>query len=342
LNKSRYSTLIIFSAIGIILSIITTTIIYILHIIYPKTVSPIDIVSSLAAPITLLTGLWVGHGVSSNNLTIDNKKMEEILNKVISQSKTTEEERVRDNFINISNISFYFYNKEQIENLYKTYFQGATLDSLISETSGDQKGEIKGKTNFIEATIGRSNARKLTSTYKFDEMTIEGMFIQYQREMIRTNQVQLIPDEINYNRKELNDFDNAIQNIQQNYNLSLNQEEIEDRRNQLRIKSVQNVLTSLENLSGWVLIEGKFTIELEDQNYKCTYVHPINNHLPTQSPLITISMTITPQALKENINNHFTKSINMEIPLKVYAKVWHSINRNKNIWDIYIDPLAIY
>ena len=306
-----------------------------------KTLKSIDPTNILVILFVIISMTLHYASTRSNNQETE-IKLTRIAKELETRNNTNQEKKIKDNFLSTSNITFYFANKEQIKNLYKTYFHEAVLNSLISETSGDKKGEIKGKTGLIEATIGSSKASKLTSVYKSDEITLEGMFIRYQREMLRTDQVKLIPEEINYSKKELNAFDNAIQNIQQNYKLSLNQEEIEDRRNNLRIKSVQNVLTSLENLSGWVLIEGRFTIGLEDQNYKCTYTHPINNHLPTQSPPITISMNISPQTLEDNIKSHFAKSINTEIPLKVYAKIWHSINTNKNVWDIYLDPLAIY
>jgi hypothetical protein len=96
----------------------------------------------------------------------------------------------KQKFLNIPNISFQFANHEQIRDFYNAYFKEPMIESAVSEVSGEYSGNIKGGVSqFIEAQMQGINTNKWTSNLKIPILSSNEMFLRYQRETIRREQV---------------------------------------------------------------------------------------------------------------------------------------------------------
>jgi hypothetical protein len=246
-------------------------------------------------------------------------------------------------FLNIPNISFQFANHEQIKSFYDEYFKEPTIESLVSEITGETSGDIKGSLpKIIEAEIGGKDINKWISNIKIPESSSNAMFLRYQRETIKKEQVTLGIEEVDIELTELEAFEDSIENIKERFDLDIDEAILNNQRTYLKEKAAEKTLHKLEQATGWVLIEGKFKVEREENFYRCTYVHPVNNYLSGQIGPVTISVLISMKSLEEHIKGNYAQSVGRSIPLKIYGQVWQPIDRETDVWDLQLTPLAIY
>lgn len=249
----------------------------------------------------------------------------------------------RQKFLNIPNISFQFANHEQIRDFYNVYFKEPAIESVISEISGEQSGNIKGSVpQFIEAQMQGTNANKWTSNIKVPTLSTNAMFLRYQKETIKREQVSLGIEEVDIELTELQAFEEAIENIKGRFGFEIDEANLSKQRSLLKDRAAEKTLSKLEQITGWVLVEGKFKIEKENDFYKCTYTHPVNNYLSNQAVCVTISVLVPANSLEEHIKGNYAQSIGKSIPLKVYGQVWLPIDRQTDVWELQLTPLAIY
>lgn len=250
----------------------------------------------------------------------------------------------KQKFLNIPNISFQFADHKRISDFYYVYFEGPVVESMTSEVSGERNGNIKGSIpQFIEAQVQGTNANKLTSSIKIPILSSNAMFLHYQRETIKQEQATLGIEEVDIELTRLQAFEDAIKNIKERFDLEIDETTLNKQRAILKEKAADKTLSKLERIGGdWVLIEGKFKIEKEDDAYKCTYFHPVNNYLPDQIVPVTISILIPSNSLEEHIKGNYAQSIGKSIPLKVYGQVWQPIDRQTQVWELQLNPLAVY
>lgn len=249
----------------------------------------------------------------------------------------------KQKFLNIPNISFQFANHERIKDFYDVYFNEPTIESMISEVSGEHNGNIKGSVpQFIEAQMQETNTNKWTSNIKVPTLSSNAMFLRYQRETIKREQATLGIEEVDIELTELDAFEDAIENIKERFGLEIDEAILSKHRAILKEKAADKTLCKLEQITGWILIEGKFKVEKKDDFYKCTYTHPVNNYLSDQIVPVTISILISSNSLEEHIKGNYAQSIGKSIPLTVYGQVWQPIDRQTSVWELQLTPLAVY
>ena len=249
----------------------------------------------------------------------------------------------RKKFINIPSISFHYADHIQIKDFYNYYFKEPTIESLVSEISGEASSEIRANLpKVIEAGVGGKDISKWVSNIKIPDVPSNGMFLRYQRETIKNDQVILGLEEVDIELAELQAFEEAINQLHVKFGLIVDKNEMDKKSAELRAKAAQRTLIKLEQATGWVLIEGKFTIEIEGEFYKCIYSHPVNQYLSGQPGLITISVLIPSKSLEEHIKGNYAQSIGKSISLTVYGKVWQPIDTQTQVWDLQLTPLAVY
>jgi len=259
-----------------------------------------------------------------------------------TRKKTIVDEK-KDNFLSVPNVSFHFANKPQISDFYNDYFKEPTIANLVSEISGEKKDELKGNLpQILEAKTGSKNLTKWISTVKLPDLSISSMFLRYQRETIKSGQVQLGLEEVEIELSQLHSFDRAITSIQKRYEFKIDDGLIKSHHIYLKEKAAERTLQKLEQASGWILVEGKFIISNEGEFYKCSYSHPINEYLSNQIIPISISVLIPIKDIEPHIAGNYRQSIGRMIPMNIYGKVWQPIDRENSIWDLQLTPLAIY
>jgi hypothetical protein len=245
-------------------------------------------------------------------------------------------------FLNIANISFHYADEEKIRNFYDDYFKEATIKDLIQETMIDVKADIKGTLpSFVESKIGTDDLTKWISTVKLPEIPLSGMFARYQKEVILNNQVTLGLEEDHIELSIINDFENKVQILKNEFQYQFDTEKLENHKKMLTEKAAKKRIEYLENISDWVLLQGKFGIEKKDDLYMLKLEHPISNYL-SDGKKVFIHCYVPISKIEESVANNYRNSINKLVPLKIYGKVWQPIDQSKNIWDLVITPLAIY
>ena len=252
-------------------------------------------------------------------------------------------EEKKEDFLNIPSVSFHYANDELIKDFYNNYFREPTIENLVSEITGEVNGEIKGSLpQVLQARIGTSDLNKWVSTIKLPDASLNGMFLRFQRETIKNNQVVLGIEEVDIELTELEAFEDAIDELRGRFGLEIEEDILDKQRAILKEKAAERTLVKLEQAKDWVLIEGKFKIENDDDFYRCTYLHPVNSYLSNQVGPVTISVLIPKNSLKEHIKGNYAQSIGRSIPLKIYGQVWQPIERRAGVWDLQLTPLAIY
>lgn len=268
----------------------------------------------------------------------------ELSSKLENEDKEkTKYDKKKEKFLNIANISFHFADKERIRTFYNDYFKEPTIKNLITESIAEIDSGIKASIpSILESKIGGKDLSKWISKIKLPDITENGMFKRYQKETIQKDQVQLGLEEDDIELSVLSDFEEQIQDISQEFGFEFEYEKVEKHKTKLKEKAAERTLQSLEKASGWVLIEGNFLIQKEDEEfYRVSMIHPVSNYLASGKE-VKISCLIPISKVEPSVSGNYSNSINKSIPLRMYGQVWQPINRKENIWELMITPLAVY
>src|SRR4051794_109862 len=144
----------------------------------------------------------------------------------------------RNRFTNIPNIAFHFADEQQIRNFYDDYFKEPTIASLVSEITGEIDAQIKGSVpQILESKIGVRDLSKWVSTIKLPDTSLNGMFLRYQRETIKSGQVTLGLEEVDIELTELQAFDETVDTLRKRFDLKLEEQLLTDQRKHLKQKA---------------------------------------------------------------------------------------------------------
>ncbi|MBW8002421.1 MAG: hypothetical protein FVQ80_10435 [Planctomycetes bacterium] len=253
-------------------------------------------------------------------------------------------EKIRERLLNIPNISFHYADKDNITNYYNDYFREPTVENFVKEATSEISGDLKGNIpKFLEAKAGGKNLTKWISTIKLPDTSLNGMFLRYQREIINNNQVILGLEIADVELSDMTEFEKLVDILEKDFDFKIDTKALDKGRTKLKGKTAEQTISKLEDASGWVLVEGNFQISVAKEGfYKCTYSHPINSYLPDSNKDITISFLIPKNGIEPHVAGNYLESIDREIPLTVYGKVWQPLNKKQDIWELQITPLAVY
>lgn len=272
------------------------------------------------------------------------QKVSSKIDKIAEYEKPSELLNKKNNiFLEIPVIDFYYYDKEKLKNFYDDYFSDPVIESIaaktINEASDDTQANIP---QILESKIGAKQLTELVSKVRLPKPSVSSMFRRYQNELISKGQVHIGLEEVEVERSELDSFDTILEKIRSNYNLIISDESIDNQRKLLKEKAVEKTLVKLESASGYILIEGNFTIEDDEEYYKFIYPHPVNEYITENK--IHISFMLKKNLLSESISANFPRIIRRAMPinLKIFASVLSPVKRDMNSYEFMITPFAIY
>ncbi|GGK64252.1 hypothetical protein [Amphritea balenae] len=250
----------------------------------------------------------------------------------------------RDRLLKIPNVSFHFADRDRISSFYNDYFREPTVDSLVREIASEVSGDVSGKLpQVIEAKAGGKDLTKWISTIRLPETSLNGMFLRYQRETIKSDQVELGMELSEVELSELEEFDNLVDKLSQQFSLSVLPEEREKTEVALKERAAEQALSTLERATGWVLVEGSFLISDEGNDfYKCMYTHPVSSYTEQSGHAVHVSFLLPKSKIEPSVAGNYLQSIGGEVPLHIYGEIWQPLNRNQGRWEVQITPLAVY
>lgn len=301
-------------------------------------------IESLQSRVQLLRERTIGQKEGVNSSTLERIKRFFSLEAGNTVAKITDIiEEKKNRVLNIPNIAFHYANKDQITNFYNDYFKEPTLASLVSEITGEATGEVKGSIpKILESKIGAKDIEKWVSTIKLPDTSLNGMFLRYQRETIKSDQVTIGLEEVDIELSDLAAFDESIDNLRKKFGLVIDPQILNKQKAMLKERAAERTLTKLEQATGWVLIEGRFEIARQDGFYKCTYKHPVTEYLSDPATPILISVMIPEDSLEPSFKGNYAQSVGRLIPLRIYGQVWQPIDRKTRITELQLTPLAVY
>lgn len=310
------------------------------------------IAATVVTTTTLCTMYWGWVRITSigDRIGSAEQRVSESLKELESRSATSEAiDKKKEAFLNIANISFHFANNDQIAGFYNDYFQEPTIEQIVSEITGETTGEAKVQIpKILESKVGGKDLSKWISTIKVPNVSVAEMFRRYQRETIRNNQVTLGLELVDIDLSHLGAFEDLITKLRSDFDVDLDENvQVELQRATLKKNAAEQTILRLENASGWILMEGRFTLsEVSTDLYRCDYEHPVSEYLTEYltggARRIILSVILPKDGIEPSVAGNYAQSVGRSIPLKVYGKVWRPVDRKGDVWELQISPLAIY
>ncbi|MFX0204429.1 MAG: hypothetical protein ACFFDT_00460 [Candidatus Hodarchaeota archaeon] len=183
----------------------------------------------------------------------------------------------RERILNISNIAYHYLNRKAIKSYYYQYFQKPIVTNIETEVSHQNAGELKGTVpRIIEGKSTMIDASKEKTKMKIPELSEEEMFLIYQREVVLRKQVIIDLEILDIDLTELNQFNEKIIELDKEYGLKIPDDILSVTQTNLKTKATEKMKKRLENVTGWVLVEGNFEIKDSKKYYEIKYLHPIS------------------------------------------------------------------
>lgn len=247
----------------------------------------------------------------------------------------------RDKFLNIPNITFHYANRSVLESFYTDYFMEPHIENLVRELIDEETAGIEsGLPKILSSKLEGKNLQKWVQNIKLPELSLNQKFLRYQRMLIEKKQVEYGFDEVSISLEELTKYDQAVAKIQEDFNVNFDDSLKESHRSAIKQRVANRLLDNLQAISGLVLLEGKYLIEGDGDNYKLTYRHQISDLLGDQT--VSITLKVIKQSIENDVKINYQSSVGQSIPIFVFGKVWSPLDTGADKWEIIVTPLAIY
>lgn len=249
----------------------------------------------------------------------------------------------REQFLKTPNVAFHYADKVQIQNFYQEYFREPIIEKRVEEETTEKAQNGKGNLdNMLSAEASNSEERKRISTLKYPETTINGMFLRYQKEMIRQQQVTIGLEELDIELENLKSFNLVFERLESEFGFAdIDYEKVKKHEDLLKAKAAEKTLETLQNASDWVIVKGHFLLQWDEGFYRLTLEHPVNQFLQ-QKEKIQITTMIPQDAVESSFLANYKSSLGDRIPVTIYGKVWKPIDKKQGHFDLEITALAVY
>ena len=249
----------------------------------------------------------------------------------------------REQFLRTPNVAFHYADKEQIQNFYQEYFREPIVEKSVEEESSETGQNGRGNLDdVLSAEAAKKEAHKRISTLKYPETNLNGMFLRYQQEMIRQNHVVIGLEELDIELENLKEFNLILERLESEFGFrDIEPAKVKKHEDFLKATAAEKTLHNLENARDWVLIKGNFLLQWDNDFYRLTLEHPVNEFLQ-QKEKIRISTMIPQDAIEPGFFANYKNSLGSRIPVTIYGKVWKPIDVGQRQFDLEITALAIY
>ncbi|NOX67383.1 MAG: hypothetical protein GXO85_16680 [Chlorobi bacterium] len=281
-----------------------------------------------------------------NNSSVNRREFlrgEEEINRPEQEELAAALKEKKKQLLNLPNLSFHYADKTRVKNFYTDYFREPTVESMIKELVTETSSEIKGSLpKILESKLNGGNVNKWISTIKLPETSVNGMFLKYQSETLKNNQVKLDLELLDVELSDVNQFQEIIDKLHKELEFIVDKSAVEDNILRLKERAAERTISKLELANGWVIIRGAFTIEQDQGFYLYRYEHPVNQYLTDPKQIVMIEARVPVDAIEPHVAVNYKQSIGAPIPITIYGEVWQPISRGSGLMTLTITPLVIY
>jgi|GEM_PF-5103828 hypothetical protein len=247
-------------------------------------------------------------------------------------------------FLNAPLTTLIFVDILEVESLHSLYFDETTITGITNEVFGESSHEIGANfPNIGGAKLGNRGSSKTTQNIKPAELSIAKKFFRLQRILILKQQIVTSLELIDIDLSQYQEMNSVLLKLKKEYGLTFQKssDEIDIVKKSLLRDAANEMIKRLESAKDLVLIDAKFNVLNENEDYIFVYDHPVNRYLSDKENEVTIRFTIPANSISFSQNN-FHQLVGKTIRLKVFAKILLPLNTKSDNWEVVIKPIAVY
>ncbi len=240
---------------------------------------------------------------------------------------------------------FNYANEISIREAFNGVFKESILINLIQEILVEDDPSARTKIrDIVGANAGSEEISKWVTEQVSTGASLEEMLSRLLEYLLEQRQVIVgleVLDPKDIDAKHTEKLERELAAIQNRLKFTLQQDEVEQKRDELRRQSVHRIITKLsaEDLKGrQVLIYGKFKIERNDDNLVFRYRHPVSSLFGRRVSICTLgipSSDLSPPKI-------FEKSIGSTMILRMYGEIFQPLNTTDKLCELTLRVIAIY
>jgi hypothetical protein len=262
--------------------------------------------------------------------------VDEIRSKLESESVSVAQKK-KEVFQKMGPKTFYYLDESQVKDLYPQVFQELEPKRIETRESKETKKGISAKFRLIEPKYERGRAEETTKIYAV-EQTPPMMYNRVEQYLLEKGKITFGPEEFEFEESAINDFKSICEKMRSNFEFNipddLQAKFVSDKMRKFALQRVKELSSS----TGYVAIQTEFSIiDIPDDAYILSFVHPLNEYLPQEDKKVIIQVTCAKGCMTSSGVSTFKKDKSVKITCLGKVVSW---NNEDKILEI--SPIAIY
>ncbi len=233
--------------------------------------------------------------------------------------------------------TFYYLDESQVKDLYPQVFQELEPKRIETRESKETKKGISAKFRFIEPKYERDRAEETTKTYDVAR-TPPMMYNRVEQYLLEKGRMTFGLEEFEFDKSSIDEFKSMCDQMRSKFNFNipdgLRDNYISDKMREFTLQRVKE----LSGSTGYVAIQTEFSIiDIPDDAYILSFVHPLNEYLPQEDKKVIIQVTCAKECMTSSGGSIFKKDKSVKITCLGKVVSW---NNEDKILEI--SPIAIY
>jgi len=240
---------------------------------------------------------------------------------------------------------FNYADETSIHEAFNSVFKAPVLINLIQEVLIEDDISVRSKIRDIVGPNAESEEiAKWVTEQVSTGASLNEMFLRLQEFLLEQRQVIVgleVLDQEEIDSEFLQKFEKEVRVIRNRLKFTLQNNEVEERRNHLKQRSVQRIISKLskEDLKGQqVLVYGKFKLVRDESDISFRYIHPVSSLFGRKVSISTLSVPLA----ELNPLKVFEQSIGSTMILRIYGEIFQPLNTKSKSCSLTIRPIAIY
>jgi hypothetical protein len=233
--------------------------------------------------------------------------------------------------------TFYYLDESQVKDLYPQVFQELEPKRIETRESKETKKGISAKLRLIEPKYERDRAEETTKIYDV-EQTPPMMYNRVEQYLLEKGGMTFGVEEFEFDKSSIDEFKSMCEQMQSKFEFNIPEDLqanfVSDKMREFTLQRVK----VLSGSTGYVAIQTEFSIiDIPDDAYILSFVHPLNEYLPHEDKKVRIQVTCAKECMTSSGVSTFKKDKSVKITCLGKVVSWD--NENK---ILEISPIAIY